>query len=135
MPQIYIMLSPHAQDRLGNKADQFLGEIDHMATKYVASLWEVPPHDVACSGVNLAYTRNEADVQIELRYTVGTDIYKPGVVFDPTIDMQSEIIKRIMEDLEPILAENQMICSMWCKPHTNSKFEIPGPSAFNRKKD
>ncbi len=128
MPQIYIMLSPHAQDRLGNKADQFLGEVDHVATKYVVLLWKVPPHDVACSGVNLIYTRNEADVQIEIRYTVGADIYKQGEVFDPMIDMQSELIDRIMEDVTPILAEYQIICSVWCKPHANSKFVIPGTS-------
>jgi hypothetical protein len=122
------MLSPHAQDRLGNKADQFLGEVDQAATKYVVSLWKVPPHDVACSGVNLAYTRNEADVQIELRYTVGADIYKPGEVFDPSIAMESELIESIMQDVAPIFAEYQMICSVWCKPHVNSKFVIPGSS-------
>lgn len=128
MPQIYIMLSPHAQDRLGDKAEEFLKKVDHAATKYVVSLWKVPPHDVACSGVKLAYTRNEACVQIELRYTVGTDIYKPGEVFDPPIAMQSELIERIMQDVAPILAEHQLICSMWCKPHANSKFVIPGTS-------
>lgn len=128
MPQIYIMLSPHAQDRLGDKAEEFLKEADHVATKYVVSHWKVPPHDVACSGVNLVYTRNEACVQIELRYTTGTDIYKPGEVFDPTIEMQSELIERIMKDVAPILAEHQLICSVWCKPHAKSKFVIPGTS-------
>jgi hypothetical protein len=131
MPQIYVMLSPHAQRLLGEKVDEFFEEIDKVVTEQVVSLWQVIPHDVTCSGVYLAYTRNEADVQIELRYTVGNAIYKPGEVFaygnvfDPSIAEQSELIERVMQGIAPFLAENQIICSMWCKPYANSKFEIP----------
>lgn len=124
MPQIYVMLSPHAQRLLGEKVDEFFDKVYKVTTEHVVSLWRVPPHDIACSGVYLAYTRNETDVQIELRYTVGNAIYKPGEVFDPSITEQSELIERVMQGIAPFLAENQIICSMWCKPYANSKFEI-----------
>ncbi len=128
MPQIVVMLSPHAQHLIGDAAHTFIEKVDNAVTPLVISYWEVPEDDVACTGEKLAYTRNEADVQIELRYTTGIDIYKLGERFDPTIPMQIELIERIMQDVAPILAEYQMICSVWCKPHANSKFVIPESS-------
>lgn len=125
MPQIIIMLSPHTQDRLGSNKEALFSRIDVIATRHLFSLWKITPHDIACSGVCLAYTRNEADVQIELRYTVHEGRHKQGEVFNPTLDMQSEISDRIMADVAPILAEYQLICSLWCKPHANSKFTMP----------
>lgn len=126
------MLSPHAQGQLGRNKRTFFSRVDAVATRHLVSLWQVPPHDVACSGDCLSYTRNEADVQIELRYTVGEGPHKQGEVFNPTLDMQSEMSDRIMADVAPILAEYQLICSVWCKPHANSKFTIPGSSDWEK---
>jgi hypothetical protein len=117
------MLSPQAQERLGDKVGEFLENADRAVTILVTSLWSVPPKDIVCSAVNLAYTRNEADVQIEVRYTVGLGIYKTNYVFDPNAEEQNTLVKGILRDIGEMFLD-EMICSVWIKPHSNSAFEI-----------
>jgi hypothetical protein len=118
------MLSPQAQERLRDKVGEFLEKADRAVTILVISLWSVPPKDIACSAVNLAYTRNEADVQIEVRHTVGLGIYRSTEVFDPTVEMQIALVKEINARVGGMLFEHQMICSAWTKPYSNSTFEV-----------
>jgi hypothetical protein len=122
------MLSPRAQKLIAGNASEFFQKVDEAVTPLVISQWQVPEDDIACSGVFFAYTRNEADVQIELRYTTGIDLYQLGETFDPTVKMQSELNDAVMHAVAPILAEYQIFCSVWCKPHANSKFTIGGSS-------
>jgi len=122
------MLSPRAQELIGDNAIKFIKEIDEAVATIVFSEWSVPEDDIACSAVFLAYARNEADVQIELRYTTGIDLYHPGETFDPPVKMQLELNDSVTNAVAPILAEYQIFCSVWCKPHANSKFTIGGYS-------
>ena len=126
MPQIYIMLSPHAQHCLSEPVivEDFFKGIDTVATALIVSDWSVPSNDVACSGILLGYTRNEASVQIEIRYTSGNGLYKPKELFDPTTEMQHELNARIMSSIAPMLARFQLTCSVWCKPYQKSKFTM-----------
>ncbi len=127
MPQIYIKLSRTAASLIEHHErtlKPFFEKIDKEVTPLVVSMWSVPEDDVACSGVRLDYTRNEADVQIEIRYTTGLSTYTEGVVFEPTIAQQSELNDAIANAVAPTLAEYHMSCSVWCKPHQESKFTM-----------
>ena len=42
MPQIYIMLSPHAQSVLAGKAEEFFKKVDEIVTSVVVSQWGGP---------------------------------------------------------------------------------------------
>ncbi len=122
MPQIFVMLSPHAQDRFGADMENRLEEIDSVVTSLVISHWPVPAEDVACSALNLSYTRNEADIQIELRYTAGQNEYESAQTFDPSIEQQIKLINEIQQAVGRLLEKDQMICSAWTKPYYTSKF-------------
>jgi hypothetical protein len=94
----------------------------------VVSRWSVPEDDVACSGEYLSYTRNEADVQIEIGYTTGLSVYAEGIIFEPTVEEQSGLNTAIMSAVAPILAGYQIFCSVWCKPYCESKFTMGSSS-------
>ncbi len=117
------MLSPLAQKRLGDEVGKFLGKADRAVKELVVSLWFVPPVDVACSALNLVYTRNEDDVQVEVGYTAGLGIYRPNEVFDPTAEMQAALVKGINSRVGGMLSKYQMSCSAWTKPYFKSRFE------------
>lgn len=124
MPQVYIKLSPHAVKTLGEDLTAFLAEIDEQVTDCIVLHWGVPRDDIACSAEALLYVRNEAHIQIEVRYTVGPDIYEEGVYFDPTEEMQSTMIDAAMPLIRPAVERYRLTDSMWCKPHEESVFRI-----------
>lgn len=87
MPQIYMILSPKADRFIGS--DGFLACLDERLSSAVANGFRIAGHDdVVFTAVVAKRTRGEADVQIEIRYTVGKDEYDMGHPFDPPPDVQ-----------------------------------------------
>lgn len=128
MPQIFMMLSPNAQRQLSEDASDFFKEVAFTIGMLINQEWSVPTDDIACSVVNLVYTANEADVQIELRYTVGESIYREGELFNPPTSMQASLIESMITNIAPIFARHQLLYSVWCKPFANSWYEWPSSS-------
>jgi hypothetical protein len=128
MPQIFMMLSPNAQKRLPEDPSEFFKEVATTVGILISQEWSVPTDDIACSVVNLVYTANEADVQIELRYTVGEGLYHEGEMFDPPISMQASLIESMIANIASIFTRHQLLYSVWCKPFTNSRYEWPSTS-------
>lgn len=75
---------------------------------------------------------NEADIQVEVGYTVGEDQFGQGKLFDPTREEQQatgDLInlayKKFLEDHEGILEKYKLpkpSLSVWFKPIYNGKF-------------
>lgn len=118
MPQIFVMLSPKAQPVV-NAA--MCSKIDRLLTDTVAELWEVPRDDIAFSVAHLTYTRGEADVQIEYRYTAGKDEYDRGQPFDPSEGKQKLLVDATLAGTI-WLNEHGLTCSAWTKPFYKSEF-------------
>jgi hypothetical protein len=126
------MISGELNKRLGQDVEDFFRSIDQVVTPFVISSWAVPVDDVACSGTALLYTRNDAAVQLELRYTTGKGIYSEGKVFSPSLGEQIELAKEIKKHLVEMFYERYgsvlpgrkpITCSVWMKPYPESHFE------------
>ncbi len=83
--------------------------------------------DVAFTACEPAfYTKGEADVQIEIRYTAGKDEYKRGKPFEPLEEEQDLLAERIRMVFGRFLEGYklpQLSLSVWCKPFYNSSFK------------
>jgi hypothetical protein len=123
MPQIFVMLSPFVQLSLGLRERDMLKYLDDAISPLVVSVWGVPEKDVAFSAMDLAYTRNEAHVQIEVRYTAGEDEYGTGTSFEPTKEKRGQLITEINWAVSESLREKYgFSCSAWTKPYKESTF-------------
>jgi hypothetical protein len=129
MPQIFVMLSPYAQQQLNDKKEVglFLEELGTTVGAIVVKTWKVPMRDVVMSAINLVYSGGEADVQIEIRYTAGEDEYNIGSPFDPSIAEQQSLIVAILTAVVKREFGHGLTFSVWCKPYRDSKFEMGPP--------
>jgi hypothetical protein len=126
MPQIFIMLSPFAQQKLADAKETslFLEELDMEVSQCISAMWKVPYEDVATSVANLIYTRHEADVQVEVRYTAGEDEYDLGVPFDPTLEEQRKLVNVLEKGTaNDLCSARHLTLSVWCKPYRISLFK------------
>jgi len=85
-------------------------------------------NDVSCTVISSVRTLGEeADVQIEIRYTAGQIKYGRKTPFDPTLEEQkrlAEAIKPVVDDFLSRCVGRSMSLSVWCKPFYNSHFQI-----------
>lgn len=126
MPQIYLKVSPDAQQRLAQHGTDTaaVGKIlDQSLAAVVAEVWDVPFHDIAFSAEDLVYTRGEADFQLEVRYTAGTDEYRRGKPFDPDDGEREKLADRIQKTAEARFAGLGYTISVWIKPSYKSVFK------------
>ncbi len=122
MPQIFII----SRDSILN-AVQLTQLGDELTPVVERCFGIVGKKDTACTAISGASVLEEADVQIEIRYTAGQDEYCRGVPFDPTLEVQKKLSKRIERAFRKFLkAENLtgFSLSVWCKPYYNSHFEM-----------
>jgi len=129
MPQIFLMLSPQAQSKLGNTPDRAWGmleRLDRALSHLVITEWDVPKEDVACSAANLLYARGEADIQIEFRYTAGDDEYGTGKAFEPTKEQRGKLVDAALKAAKELFQkyDYNLTCSAWPKPYKDSEFKM-----------
>jgi len=130
MPQIYVILSSPRAERMycpGQAIDTFL----HSLFPIVEQRFGIEgKNDVAMTVIEARRTTNEADIQMEIRYTAGEDEYGTGQPFDPSVEVQRELIEEIgamftatagVKNSAPPLK-----LSVWCKPHYHSVFKSFG---------
>ena len=100
MPQVVFMFTeevgnsmPRGQEELScTLALQYrLAEMLDSIKPEIVKTFEVPKGDIASSAINLPWTFNEADLQIEIRYTVGINTYKEGLDFEPSLAIQEQL--------------------------------------------
>lgn len=85
-------------------------------------------NDTACTAINDVRTVNEAEIQIEIRYTAGQIEYGRKTPFDPTLDEQKRLAEAIKPVIDAFLTEKcdgrTLSLSVWCKPFYNSHFQM-----------
>jgi hypothetical protein len=125
MLQIFLIT---AQPLSSKRAQGILKEIDGRITDIIQKKWKVPENDIAFSAVQLAYARGGADVQIEIRYTAGTDEYDRGSAFDPSEEEQTDLCIFIAIFVKAIFDREKLnlTVSAWCKPFRGSVFKMRG---------
>lgn len=124
------MYSPKAQDKFAlliSELRKLAASISEITKPLIVANFEVPAEDIACSAVNLVYAEGEADVQIEIRYTAGIDMYRTGETFDPSTLVQHSLIQDVLHEVGKYLEQYQMNCSVWTKPYRDSSFEMTRP--------
>ncbi len=125
------MFSPAAQDRFEGELPELrklTASISQIVKPLILAKFQVPTEDIACSALNLVYTEDEADVQIEIRYTTGMDVYEKGKEFDPPRQIQDELRDSILSEVGKYLVEYGLNCSAWTTPYRDSSFGV-GKSA------
>ena len=68
-----------------------LAEILGLIKPEIVRIFQVPESDIAGSAINLLWTEGEADLQIEIRYTVGANTYEKGLNFEPSLAIQEQL--------------------------------------------
>ena len=126
MPQIYAILDPHLADNYckGDGLDVFFQTLKPVIEKRFGI---EGADDIAITVVSAVRTVGEANVQIEIRYTAGTDEYKKGRPFDPSLKTQEDLIEDIHQSYLSYRrqrpASQALKISVWCKPYYNSAFK------------
>ena len=73
-----------------------LGEIFTYIEPEIVRIFGVPKSDIAGSATNLLWTDGKADMQIEIRYTGGIDIYENVMNFEPSLATQERLKKAVI---------------------------------------
>jgi hypothetical protein len=120
MPQIFMMIAPLAQRKVQDETLDNLGRALISDVEKVYGL-EVE-RDVAFTALNLVHTIGEADIQIEIRYTVGTDEYEKGKIFDPPEEKKRELVDKIARTVIENPDLGFLTVSVWIKPVRESVF-------------
>jgi len=125
IPQIYMIITPRAKDVIMDK----ISLLDQKLTLAIEKGFDIEGEDdVAFTTPEVTlYTRGEADVQVEVRYTAGEDEYDRGKLFDPSIKEQEELCVQIWLAFGKFLADQELeplSLSVWCKPSYKSVFKL-----------
>lgn len=124
MPQIHITLGPSVADWFTTER---LNTLDSKLTDVVERGFDIEgKKDVTATVMKAGHTRDEADVQIEYRYTIGTDEYKRGKPFNPTRAQQEFVVIRTKMAFYEFISEQKlpnMTLSVWCIPYRDTVFK------------
>lgn len=120
MLQVFVIVAPGAEKRIpGGWLPVFEGSVAR-DTKKIFGIRE--GNDVTITRMVAARTLNEADIQVEVRYTAGEDEYVQGEPFDPLKEKRDELAGHIL-GLASTLLSNDVNVSVWIKPFRDSVFK------------
>ncbi|MFA7252608.1 MAG: hypothetical protein WC027_02020 [Candidatus Paceibacterota bacterium] len=124
MPQVYAIIGKEAQRECTElEIDAFLERVGLCVSKRFDIVEE---QDIATTVIHAARTKGEAQIQIEIRYTAGTDEYGKGI-FDPSVEVQEALIDDIRRQFErhfKSLHRRVGRPSVWCKPYRGGAFHV-----------
>lgn len=131
MAQIKVLIGPKVEDIF---TKLWLDNLAGYLTRTVEKEFGLEGlNDVAFTAMPALYTKGEADVQIEIRYTAGKDEYNKGKPFNPSERKQMILVKKIKSAFDEF-CENYKICkeckmppvslSVWCIPYYNTVFKV-----------
>ena len=118
MPQAYVILGP----RFKLHSMTYFNDVMQGIMQSTESILGVPvKNDVALTVVQAVHTVNEADIQVEIRYTAGKDEYHTGRVFDPSASQRELLAKEILRIMREFFGSRFKL-SVWIKPYYKSLF-------------
>lgn len=127
MPQIYVILDPYLARNYcnGEGVDAFFQNLVPVIERQLGIEGK---NDIAITVVQAVRTVGEASVQVEIRYTAGTDEYGHGLPFDPPSAIQERLAKTIHREFEAFQARSfsapRLTLSVWCKPYRGGFFKM-----------
>jgi len=92
MAQVFVIVGAELEEKLSPS----LNIIKKVCYGALMNVWDVPDWDLAFTAVQAIESHNEADFQIEIRYTAGEDEYNRGRPFDPTEEEKEELKNAIL---------------------------------------
>jgi hypothetical protein len=123
MPQIYIILGSATKALF---RDDEVGGLGEKLTFLVEeALCISGKNDAAFTAIRAVATENEADVQIEIRYTAGKDEYEWGEPFDLSEEQQKQIASIIKGGSFAFFKDKglpEYSVSVWVKPYYKGVF-------------
>jgi hypothetical protein len=136
MPQVYVILGPATRAQLPEPTIHELG--CYLLGVVEVEFGIVGENDTVFTAVRAATTIDEADVQIEIRYTAGGDEYKRGQPFNPSLDTQERCANKLEAAFKRFLKDKDLpdySLSIWFKPYLNSHFRMCEKPADTSKAD
>ena len=120
MPQIFVIVAPRAEE---NSQKQWFAAFEQRVAERTEDVFKIGgENDVAITRIKATRAVNEADVQVEVRYTAGEDEYDRGKPFDPPRERREKLAGVIM-DLARDHLPKDMTVSVWIKPIRDSIFK------------
>ena len=122
MPQIFVMISPKIKLLVDQAIFQ---EFDKKITELIVAQWNIPESDIAFSAEFLSHTRGEADIQVEIRYTDGTDKCRRDRLFNLSKRKQiylSGVIIKVVKGIVKKKTDYFPSVSVWIKPFYKGVF-------------
>ena len=121
MPQILLMVAPGVRNEVMLK----ISKLELALIADVEKAFDIQEKDdVAFSVLNLDYVVREADVLVEIRYTVGEDEYQQGKPFDPSKQDRKRLVEIMTDSLRIILNGIVKSVSIWIIPIRESEFSV-----------
>lgn len=124
MPQIFMIVDPSVKKGVSDKLAG-LGSALIETTERVFGL--EGKNDVASTTIGALSTVNEAQLQIEVRYTVGQDEYGRGEPFEPSREKREELASKLMAVAGAYLGGIVYRISVWVKPQRDTVFLMKLP--------
>ena len=127
MPQIYVILDSYLAKIFcpGEALDAFIQSLPPVVERHFDIMGK---NDVAITIVRALKTVGEANLQVEIRYTAGSDEYGTGEIFDPSAARQQALIENIYKIFKnfPGFQHNApaLTLSVWCKPYRGGEFKM-----------
>lgn len=120
MPQIFVIVAPGAEKKIREGGLSAFEQNVADATEKIFGI--EGENDVAVTRVMATRTLNEADIQVEVRYTAGEDEYDRGEPFDPPKEKRDELAGLIIGMASIVFPEGVEV-SAWIKPFRDSVFK------------
>ena len=126
MPQVFMILSPGEDGNAKCGAAIANNYVLPLLEKTLISLTEQifgieDKNDVALTVIIAKRTKNEADIQVEVRYTAGEDEYGKGKPFNPSKEKQEELASAIIKEIKEHVTG--LTVSAWIVPFYHSVFK------------
>lgn len=124
MPQVFIIVSPQVSGFISD------GELTTLGKRLVTVVEEqfgiADKKDVSFTCIRAVAERGEANIQVDVRYTAGTDEYGWGMEFDPDREVLEKLADAIGATFGLFLNEmglSPLSLSVWPQPVYNSVFK------------
>lgn len=116
MPQIFVIVAPEAPE-------DALSTFEEKVAKAVEKIFGIEGEDdIVITRVMARRALNEADIQVEVRYTAGEDEYGRGEPFDPPNEKKDKLADIIIS-LARLFFPDHVSVSVWIKPIRDSVFK------------
>ena len=125
MPQVYMVLSPKVAGAIVvlPYPENFMAVVGQKLIELTEKVFGlVGKNDVVFTTVGAVYVDRDADVQVEVRYTIGEDEYDEGRPFEPNKEQKILLTEEIITFLKIFERLKASSVSVWVIPIRDSTF-------------